>query len=62
MCECVFDNGTNCVALNEKKCDGCKFRKTEEELAAGRKRAMDRINNLPHEHYDYIHEKYHKTK
>lgn len=28
---CFFDGGHECVALTEKKCKDCKFRKTEEE-------------------------------
>lgn len=37
---CKFDNGgKSCSALKTKKCDGCKFRKTEAEFMAGVEKA-----------------------
>ena len=30
--ECYFDAGKRCRALTCKECEGCKFRKTEEEF------------------------------
>lgn len=45
--ECVFYQGKKCAALNQKKCGGCRFFKTEEQLEEGRKRAKDRVMSLP---------------
>ena len=56
--DCVFDFGYKCVALTCKKCEGCCFRKTQEQLEAGRKRAKKRINSLPAEIQAYIRDKY----
>lgn len=56
---CAFDRGTLCTALSEKKCHKCSFRKTQEELDAGRERAEQRINTLPEEQQDHIRFKYH---
>ena len=47
MNACVFENETECNALKEKQCTDCPFRKTEEELLAGRKKAVTRIDDLP---------------
>lgn len=47
MNDCVFNNGDECTALKAKQCEGCVFRKTKEELIAGRTKAINRINNLP---------------
>lgn len=44
---CAFENGTECDALREKKCVGCPFRKTHEEVEAGREKARKRLLNLP---------------
>lgn len=55
---CVFDHGIKCVALTEKRCEDCRFRKTKKEAEAGRKKAKKRINSLPEEHQKYIREKY----
>ena len=56
---CVFDNGESCSALNEKKCKGCKFRKNEEEYAAGRKKAEKRLSKLPELEQQRIRDTYH---
>lgn len=45
--ECVFYKGKTCAALNQKKCSGCRFFKTVEQLEKGRKRAKSRIMSLP---------------
>ena len=55
---CAFDKGTFCAVLTEKKCHGCSFRKTHEELDAGREKADDRIASLPEEQQEYIRRKY----
>lgn len=55
---CVFDFGRKCVALTEKKCKDCRFRKTQKELKEGRKKAKKRIASLPEEQQTYIREKY----
>lgn len=59
---CAFDRGTLCTALSEKKCHKCSFRKTQEELDAGRERAEDRIASLPENHQEYIRFKYNKGR
>ena len=56
--KCAFDRTTLCTALVEKKCHGCSFRKTREELDEGRERAAYRINKLPEEQRDRIDRKY----
>lgn len=35
MNDCYFDRGKRCEALIVKKCEGCTFRKTEQEYNAG---------------------------
>lgn len=60
MCKCVFDKGDSCSALNPKKCAGCNFRKTKEELTAGREHAAELLDRLPNEQRDAIKEKYYK--
>ena len=47
MARCAFDYGDDmCYALTEKKCRGCRFRKTEKELQEGRDKATDRLMTL----------------
>lgn len=60
MNDCAFEKGNICTALREKTCKGCTFMKTKEELIEGRKRAMDRIHNLPNPKRYYIIHTYHK--
>lgn len=55
---CAFDRGTLCTALSEKKCHKCSFRKTPEELDAGRERAEDRIASLPEVQQEHIKKTY----
>ena len=59
MNKCAFDREDKCTALREKQCDGCRFRKTEQELNDGRQKAIDRINNLPYSKQIHITRKYH---
>ena len=47
MNKCAFDNGCKCMALEEKQCLGCSFRKSQEELVSGRQKAAKRVVNLP---------------
>lgn len=55
---CVFDHGIKCVALTEKCCEDCRFRKTKKEVEESRKKVKKRINSLPEEQQRYIREKY----
>lgn len=57
MKECYFDLGRDCGCLVEKKCSGCHFRKTREEVFEGRKKSMDRLKELCS--YVRFYEKYH---
>ena len=59
MDKCTFDKGEKCSALNEKRCLSCCFRKTEEELEAGREKARERIESLPLVARVHIKNKYH---
>ena len=57
---CVFDNVLDCRALREKKCAGCPFRKTKEELNKGREKSLDRIAILPQKQRTHILRKYYR--
>ncbi len=59
MSECAFDGGKRkCHALSVKNCVCCHFRKTEDEVEEGRKKARKRIASLPDEQQDRINKKY----
>lgn len=58
MEKCTFDKGEKCVALSVHDCEGCPFRKTKEELLAGRRKARAMLNKLPQERRDAIDKKY----
>lgn len=58
MNTCTFDCGVFCSALTDKKCEGCKFRKSEDELLEGRQKAEKRIMKLPLIKQLHIHRKY----
>lgn len=45
--KCVFDGEDVCFALVTKDCNGCGFRKTEEELRYGRRKAIEKILRKP---------------
>lgn len=60
MSKCTFEHGEHCEALTEKNCKGCKFRKTEEELDAGRKKAQMRLFMLSSNKLSAIRHKYYK--
>ena len=42
MNDCYFDRGKRCEVLTVKKCEGCTFRKTEQEYTAG----IERTNEI----------------
>lgn len=56
--ECAFNKGSRCIALNSGNCEGCKFFKTEGQLAAGRAKAAKMIAALPEEQQTHIRTKY----
>ena len=58
MEKCVFDKGEKCVALLTRNCENCSFRKTKEELIAGRRKAKEMLDKLPEEYRKAIIEKY----
>lgn len=60
MSKCTFEHGEHCSALTEKNCKGCNFRKTEEELESGRKKAQVRLLMLPSFKLSAIRHKYYK--
>lgn len=60
--ECAFDRGRKCVALTEKYCDFCRFRKTAEELEAGRQRAAELVSRLPTDQRQHIKLKYYQNR
>lgn len=58
MDKCAFDLGKRCHALTVKECAGCKFRKTERELKAGREKATNRLMTLDRALLNDIKQKY----
>lgn len=59
MDKCAFDvGGTKCAALTQRRCTGCPFCKTVEDLQRGRDKAMERIESLPNDQYAHIMEVY----
>lgn len=52
--QCAMDNGGQCRGLVEKRCDGCKFYKTQAQLDEERRNTLARLRSLPSEHQDYI--------
>lgn len=60
--ECVFNWGRKCTALTQKNCESCRFRKTREELEAGRQRAQERVNSLPEDQQAHIRRKYNQKQ
>ena len=61
--KCAFDEGEwKCSALTKKRCKGCSFFKTEEQLAAGREKAEERIKELYAEEQIRIEETYHQKQ
>lgn len=62
MDNCAFDRDGFCVALKEKQCDGCKFRKTEQEVYDSRMKAAHRLDSLPKRLKIHIARKYYNTE
>ena len=56
---CAFDNGKKCLAISPKDCAGCRFRKTESELEAGREKARYRLSQFPPEQQKHYDDMYH---
>lgn len=56
--KCVFDKGRHCQALKHKKCDGCGFYKTEEQLRKSRERSEARIASLDEKEREKINGEY----
>lgn len=47
MERCVFNIENNqCSALIEKKCEKCRFYKTQDQLMDGRRRAEERLDSI----------------
>ena len=59
MSKCAFDSDKKCAALTEKKCNGCRFRKTSEEVEAGREKACRMLKALPLHQRRHLIRKYH---
>lgn len=60
--KCAFDlYPAKCSALTSKVCENCPFRKSSEELAAGRKKARRRLHSLPEETKTWIVDKYYTS-
>lgn len=61
--QCAFDTGKRvCSALNIKKCEGCRFRKTKKEIVKSRERAAARIKTFPKDYQAYIKSKYYSQR
>lgn len=60
MTKCAFEHGEYCDALTAKNCERCSFRKTQDELDAGRKKALCRLYMLPSGKLRKITSKYYK--
>ena len=59
MSKCGFDYGEDmCYAVTEKQCEGCRFRKTKEELQEGRDKATKRLMTLDRVFLNDIKRKY----
>lgn len=62
MDKCAFDLGNKCHAVTDKVCLGCKFRKTKEELKAGREKATKRLMTLDRTLLNDINRKYYRGR
>lgn len=58
MDKCAFERDTECLALNVKVCQHCRFFKTREELIESRWKAEARVNALPQKQRSRIFHKY----
>lgn len=55
---CVFEDGRKCTILTKKACGNCRFEKSKEEYEASKKKAEERIKNLPEKIQARIKESY----
>ena len=58
---CAFDNMDDekgCRALTRREYGECRFKKTPDELAASKAKAIERLNWLPEKRQKYISKKY----
>ena len=62
MMKCAFDLGEKCNAMAEKNCNGCKFRKTEQELKEGREKAVTRLMTFDRAFLEGIKRKYYRGR
>lgn len=46
MSKCFAGNGTKCTILRVKKCEDCKFYKTQKQAEESEKKATSRIESL----------------
>ena len=46
--KCFADNGKKCTALIDKKCEGCKFFKTQEKKSKDEEKAIARLDSMKH--------------
>lgn len=46
MDKCAFDKGCDCSALVHKRCEGCPFYKTAEQLEQERRASIERLIRL----------------
>lgn len=51
MKKCAFDRGFDCSALVHKRCEGCPFYKTAEQLEQGQKASIERLIRLDNLEY-----------
>lgn len=58
--DCFAYSRKKCAALTKKKCHGCNFYKTKEELKEGQKKARDRIKTLDEGIQEHIRDRYFK--
>lgn len=58
---CAFDDRNDekgCRALRNREQGECKFKKTPDELAASKAKAIERLNGLPEEQQEHIAKEY----
>lgn len=49
--KCAFDRESVCIALIERHCTNCPFRKTKDELERGRAEAREKVLRSRHALY-----------
>jgi hypothetical protein len=58
---CAFDDRDDekgCRALRRREYGECRFKKTPDELAASKAKAIERLNGLPEEQQEHISKEY----